>query len=370
MATLRNRQNDEGAFGLWAANPRVDPLASVYALHILTEAKERGWTVPGDALKSGLGWLQTLARQDGDSLPEERIRAYAIYVLTRNGMVTSGFAQALQKHLEANYPKEWRADLAAAYLAASYQLLRQDKLARSLIDDQKLGQARVANFRYYDDALSHDAQLNIYGQRHFPDRAAKVTPEELDAMVQPIFQGLYNTFSSAHTIFALEAYGEAAQKADGGAQAIRELLNGQKRALALPAGMLPLAPFDPKASALEFSTEGAFEGVGAGAARLRSRSAEEGDRGEGRGVPRISERQGPGGRQSGPRRRAAGAREAARAERRYRPIGDSRPLAGRFSKWWCSRRPSTKTATTAPTTMTRRRVARTAMAKVKARATA
>ena len=139
-------------------------------------------------------------------------------------------------------------------------MLRQDKLARSLIDDQKIGvQARVADFRYYDDALSHDAQLLYLWSRHFPDRAAKVTPEELDAMVQPIFQGLYNTFSSAHTILALEAYGEAAQKADGGAQAIRELLNGQKQALALPAGMLPLVGvLDPKASALEFSTEGAF----------------------------------------------------------------------------------------------------------------
>ncbi len=258
IAILRSRQNEDGGFGLWAANPHVDTLASVYALHMLTEAHERGWNVPADTLKSGLSWLQQLARQDGDSLPEERVRAYAIYVLTRNGMVTSGFAQALQKHLEANYPKEWRNDLAAAYLGATYQMLRQEKLGRSLVEELKLGQPRNADFRYYDDSLAHDAQLLYLWSRHFPERAARVTPEEIDAMVQPIFQGLYNTFSSAHTILALEAYGEAAQKADGGAQSITAVLNGQKQSLALPNGMLPLVSFDPKATALVFSTEGAF----------------------------------------------------------------------------------------------------------------
>jgi alpha-2-macroglobulin len=258
VSMLRSRQNEEGAFGLWAANPRVDPLASVYAVHVLTEARERGWSVPSDTLKNGLAWLQSVAHHDGDSLPEERVRAYAIYVLTRNGMVTSGFAQALQKHLEANYPKEWRKDLAAAYLAATYQLLRQDKLGRSLMEEQAIGQARIADYRYYDDSLAHDAQLLYLWARHFPERAAKVSPVELDAMVQPIFQGLYNTFSSAQTILALEAYGEAAHNGETGDQTIKEILGKESKQLALPANMLPLAAFDAKASAVEFSTAGAF----------------------------------------------------------------------------------------------------------------
>jgi uncharacterized protein YfaS (alpha-2-macroglobulin family) len=258
VAVLRSRQNEEGAFGLWAANPRVDVLASVYAVHVLTEAKERGWSVPSDTLKSGLGWLQTVARHDGDSLAEERVRAYAVYVLTRNGIVTSGFAQALQKHLEANYPKEWKKDLAAAYLASTYRLLQQERLGRSLMEEQKIGVARTPDYRYYDDMLAHDAQLLYLWSRHFPDRAAKVTLDQIDAFASQIFQGLYNTWSSAHTILALDAYGEAAQRAEGGAQAIREILSGQKQALSLPQSMLPMVSFDPTAAALEFSTEGAF----------------------------------------------------------------------------------------------------------------
>jgi uncharacterized protein YfaS (alpha-2-macroglobulin family) len=260
IATLRTRQNEEGAFGMWAANPHVMPLASVYALHVLTEAKERGHAVPSEMMKSGVAWLQSLARADADDLPGERVRAYAIYVLTRNGMVTSGFATALQKRLEANYPKQWKKDLAGAYLASTYALLKQERLGRGIIEEQKLGVSHVADYGYYYDSLAHDAQLLYLLARHFPDRAARVTPAELNAMVEPIFKGSYNTFSSAQTILALEAYGEAAAQNPDGALGIREVVGGQKSALTLPAGLLPLVDFSDKASAIEFSTSGAFGG--------------------------------------------------------------------------------------------------------------
>ena len=49
----RPRQNDEGAFGLWAANPHISEFSTIYALHFLIDARERGFAVPPDMLKSG-----------------------------------------------------------------------------------------------------------------------------------------------------------------------------------------------------------------------------------------------------------------------------------------------------------------------------
>jgi uncharacterized protein YfaS (alpha-2-macroglobulin family) len=258
IATLRTRQNEEGAFGMWAANPHVQPIASVWTLAALTEARERGYSVPADTMKSGMAWLQQIARQDGDNLADERVRAWAIYVLTRNGMVTSGFATALQKHLDNNHPKTWRQDLAGAYLASTYQLLRQDRLARGLMEQQKINAAMTPDYRYYHDGLARDAQLLYLLAKHFPDLAAKISPEQIDQMAQPIFKGSYNTFSSAQAILALEAYGEAAAKPEGGSQAMKELVAGQKRALTLPAGLMPVAEFSDKATAIEFESKGAF----------------------------------------------------------------------------------------------------------------
>src|SRR5690349_22885337 len=53
-------------------------------------------------------------------------RSYAIYLLTRSGMVTTGFATALDRRVRENYPKQWTQDLTAAFLASTYQLLKQE----------------------------------------------------------------------------------------------------------------------------------------------------------------------------------------------------------------------------------------------------
>ena len=49
------------------------------------------------------------------------------------GNVTTNSLAAVQKRLQDAYPNDWKNDLAAAWLAASYQLLKQDKEAAALI---------------------------------------------------------------------------------------------------------------------------------------------------------------------------------------------------------------------------------------------
>ena len=259
---VRTRQNDDGAFGLWAASPKAAPLPSVWTLLVLTEAKDRGLLVPDDMLKAGQAYLQGLAARDGDSLGDERLRAMAIYVLTRMGRVTTSYASALKKRLEADFAKTWKTDLAAAYLAGTLALLKQTDKARALIDGVPLGAAQPPEWEYLLDPLARDAQLLYLTARHFPERAAQVTPAQLDKLVEPIFQGSYNTYSSAFAILALETYGRVAQKADAdqGALSITEVLASGKRPLALPASLLPVASFAPEATALSFAAKG---GLGA-----------------------------------------------------------------------------------------------------------
>jgi alpha-2-macroglobulin len=259
LATLRTRQNEEGAFGMWAANPHVSPFASVYAMHVLLDARERGLPVSGEMVKSGMSYLQTLATADGDTLADERLRAYAIYAMTRNGMVTSNFAAALQKHAEANYAKEWKRDLTGVYLAATYKLLKQDRVAKELIDQARIGDKRPADYEHYDDRLAHDAQLLYVIARHFPERASRVTAADIDALAEPIFQGQYNTFTSAFTIMALEAYGKTASNPTEGSMAIAEVVGGQKKPIALPEGLLPIASFSDRAQSLAFTSSGPYE---------------------------------------------------------------------------------------------------------------
>src|SRR6185437_15838741 len=85
-------------------------------------------------ISAGNNYLQMLARQEGDkSLEGLRQRAYAVYLLTRQGSVTTNSLAAVQKRLQDAFPNSWKNDLAAAWLAASYKLLKQDKEADALI---------------------------------------------------------------------------------------------------------------------------------------------------------------------------------------------------------------------------------------------
>ena len=257
IAMLRSRQNGDGAFGLWAANPLVDDVAAVHAVHFLIEARDRRETVPQDMLASANNYLRQLAGSEGTTLADERVRAYATYLLTRQGVVTSNLAAAVQKRLEENHAKTWGQDTAAAYLAATYQLLKQDKLAEKLIADVKPGARRDPKgyfYERYNDDLTRDAQIVYLLAKHFPARYAALPPTVLENLVRPIAENRFSTYSSAHVILALDAIATTTGGADVmGKLGIKEVLrDGRARELTLPAGLMPRVNFTADAAKVQF----------------------------------------------------------------------------------------------------------------------
>ena len=262
IATLRGRQNAEGGFGLWAANTTVVDFVSVYATHYLVEARERGYTVPPDMLENSKNYLTQLAQRDGNSLADERTRAYAIYVLTRTGIVTTPYAASLQKRLETQYPKEWKKDSAAMYLAATYKLLRQERLANNLVANAPFGEPIKSDYANYHDPLIRDSQVLYLIARHFPERLRNLDPRGLESMVNQITRGAYNTLSSSYAILALDAYAGAVGIAEVAKYGISEILaKNKERVLPLPGGLFPTVHFTSDAAKLRFSSDskiGAF----------------------------------------------------------------------------------------------------------------
>jgi len=253
---LRSRQNEEGAYGLWAANTHVDAYVSVYAQHFLLDAKERGFPVPPEVLAQGAGYLQRLAGSEGASLFDERTRAYAIYLLTRQGVITTGYATSLERRVQTTYPAVWRQDLTGAFLAATYQLLRQEGRANTLIGASRFDRQRPADYQFYDDGLTHDAMLLYLIARHFPVRLGGLRAQAIDAIVTPIEHGSYNSLSSAYSIMALDAYVAATGPAASGRFTVSETLkDGSHRVLPLPAGTFPEADVSAGAQKVGFSSD-------------------------------------------------------------------------------------------------------------------
>jgi len=212
LDVLHSRQNGQGGFGLWSATPDAEPFVSAYAMNFLIEARDRGVSVPKDMFDAGNHYLRQLAGDNGmDSLDKLRQRAYAVYLLTRQGNVTTNDLAAVQKRLQDAHPDEWKNDLAAAWLAASYQLLKQDKQAAQLIaGPQKLLERNDRDknyvYGYYYDALIRDSSVLYVLGKHFPERARNLSPRVWENIGYALSHRWYNTLSSSMTILALDAY--------------------------------------------------------------------------------------------------------------------------------------------------------------------
>lgn len=212
LDALRSRQNSDGGFGVWTATPDADPFVSAYAMHFLLEARDRGVAVPKDMLDAGNQYLHRLASDDSlDSLDLLRQRAYAVYLLTRQGNVTTNDLAAVQKRLQEAFPNDWKNDLAAAWLAAAYELLMQDKQAKALIaGPQRALEAKLDDknfaFGYYTDPLTRDASVLYLLAKHFPDRAKALSPQVMENIAMPLARNEFNTLSSSMTMLALDAY--------------------------------------------------------------------------------------------------------------------------------------------------------------------
>ena len=221
LVQLRARQTADGGFSLWPGAP-ADPFATLYALHLLVEAKEHKLPVPLDLTSKANVYLQGWLGSGDSSIDGWRQRTQAAYLLTRQGIVAPAVLANLREAWRGRQAQGWGDDLGAVYLAASYQLLKQDQVAgeilqpvwAALIERTQKNQRRNVWGAYYDP-LVHDSMLLHLVARHFPARLKTLPPAAWEKMGAMVRDGWYNSLSSASMLLAVDAYFDAvAQNAD------------------------------------------------------------------------------------------------------------------------------------------------------------
>lgn len=261
IAELRARQNPDGAYRYWPGSFETHEFVSVYVQHVLLEASERAQPVPRDLLDAGNSYLHALAARDGDTLEQERNSAYALYLLTRQGQTLGAQASRLRARLESRYAKQWRGDIATAYLAAAMKLMKQDREAEALFAKIELVGARETD--RWHDAMTGDAELLYLAARHFPARLENLPEGLVDTLAARISSHRYHSLSAATTLLALEAYARIATAQTAGRLRVSELrAQGAAQALALPEGLFPQADFSAQAAQLRFENPSAVRAYG------------------------------------------------------------------------------------------------------------
>ncbi|QGU86652.1 alpha-2-macroglobulin family protein [Erwinia sorbitola] len=263
LDVLRSRQNGDGAIGLWMASPQADPFVTPYVVQYLLEAKAAGYPLPAGMLDDANVALRTLAASGYDDLYRLRLRAWAVYLLTRQGEITTNALASVQETLKKRYPDSWQTDLSTLYLASSWRLLKADDEAERLMQPgwQALNKAYDKSWwtQNYYDPLVQDATRLYLITRHFPEKVSAIPPQLLENMVMSLREERYTTFSAAMSILALESYSEqVAQQNDPQALTISQLGRENKVPQLISAlqGRFAQGSFSADTAAVQFHNAG------------------------------------------------------------------------------------------------------------------
>lgn len=228
IRTLLGRQNSEGAFGLWSNGSDTSDFVNVYATHFLTEAKEHGYEIPNQMMISALDYLKTFVSQKYTENYQIRAQAYALYILSRNGILTTNWLSALREQLENQNDKSWKKEITGLYLAATYKLLKLDRDAEKLIKyiDPKF--ETEIDYNNYFDPIVYKANYFYVVSKHFPEIAKSFSGEEIADLVKNFDSEQASTIDIGYTLLALNEYSKQVAKPEDASIKIAQIFANNK----------------------------------------------------------------------------------------------------------------------------------------------
>ncbi|MES2527300.1 MAG: alpha-2-macroglobulin [Bdellovibrionota bacterium] len=253
LKTLRRRTTETGGFGLWDNTEEEFDFPTLYAVHYLTEANDMGLSEGRDLLDRSLQYLRSERLEKADSIHQARLWAYSLYLQARNGIVPKKSLETLRGLLNVNYKDVWRGDLTAAYLAATYTLLKQNDEGAAVMKSWKKTAKDNLDWNFFYGPGVRETQYLYLASLHFPDVLKDMSAEDLSAMLAPVMNGGYTTTNSSYAILALDAYVRVRELSGSSLISDAKFLEtwkGGEKLLALTGKTFFKTPFTDKADAI------------------------------------------------------------------------------------------------------------------------
>lgn len=199
---LQNRQNPNGSFNMWpgvnTTPGETTAYITAYAAHFMTIARENGFNVPKNMLSRAIDYLREYAGENIRNESDAAAKAFAIYVITRNEYVTTGYIDSFEEYANKNI-KNWESKLMGSYIAASYKMLKQTAHADKLFAKyKKTGERRFEYYGTFDTSAANDAIYSYLSRKYFGANAF-----DIDSIREYINSGEFSTFTSAMAILGL-----------------------------------------------------------------------------------------------------------------------------------------------------------------------
>lgn len=202
---LRSRQNGSDGFSMWSGYNSTNAAVSVYIMHFLIDAATMGYNVPDSMMREGFRFLNEFSSSEPSNIEDARTKAYASYLLARGGNVVSRQLANLEEYLNDQYQNEWKNDLTAAFIGASYIIMKEESKGKSLMEGVKPIRKGYVSYGDYDSSSIRNSLYLYLTSLHNSDYMPKVA-DVAESILTDISNGYFNTMSSAYAIVALGAY--------------------------------------------------------------------------------------------------------------------------------------------------------------------
>lgn len=203
ISIIQSRMKSSGHVGYWTSKSPDDPYITLYVAEFLTDAKLHNFYVPSNLLERVLSTVENIASSSSSSSYDIYLRSYAIYILTKNEIVTTSYLESLENDLnKKNYTET---DYEGLYLAASYAMLKQDKKANEILAHIKRQKTFDSSWNYHNSLHYIATYIDVIA-RYFPSRIKDIKSEQIDLLCNNLTYNNYSTMSTAAAIRAFESY--------------------------------------------------------------------------------------------------------------------------------------------------------------------
>ncbi|WP_162144239.1 alpha-2-macroglobulin family protein [Methylocaldum szegediense] len=261
LRILQTRQKYDGSFGFWSAADGGDPFYSLYAAHLMLEARDRGYEVADSMFERAMSFADQYAQTPRYRPEEHEAQSYALYLLARSGR---NVAERLRS-FDADMQRQWEqggepVNRVRFFLGAAYKLHHLDSEA-----DRYFGEVRRAwkktgslpwGIQKDPDALS----LYLYlVNKHAPESLDSQDPQfgrYLVDLSQDLVKQRVSSFRGSWALLGLGSLWSRFAQADG--KALQVSAGRPPAPLALQGSTVKRAVLEPTTRPLEIKGDASW----------------------------------------------------------------------------------------------------------------
>lgn len=203
IGILQSRLKPNGHVGYWTSASTNDNFITCYVAEFLTEAKAQGFYVPDSLFDKVIDRVSSIASGYESDAYNIYIRSYAIYILTKTGIVTTSYIEKLDSYINnGTYDASGYEGL---YLAATYAMLKQDNKANKILAKIKFEKTFDSSWIYHN-RLHYIATYIEVISRYFPKRISDIKSNEINLLCDSLEMNYYTTLSTSALIRAFESF--------------------------------------------------------------------------------------------------------------------------------------------------------------------